>query len=104
MDGQTNCAAAAAISRQSSQARRNGLKVGWDIPIWPVGIICPTGCWNQAKATAYKCLGRIPIVTLSSARPGLLFLWESKADENGCHGFARRSYLPSQVTDDYGLS
>ena len=39
-----------------------------------------------------------------SAGPGLLFPWESETDENGCHGFARRSYLPSQVTDDYGLS
>ena len=103
MDGQTN-GAATAISRQSSLARRNGLKMGWDIPIWPAGIICSTGCWNQIKVPAYKCLERIPIVTLCSAGPGLLFPWESETDENGCHGFARRSYLPSQVTDDYGLS
>ena len=68
------------------------------------GIFCSTGCWNKVKLTAYKWLGRVPIVTLCSAEPGSLFPWESETDENGCHGFARRSYLPSQVTDDYGLS
>ena len=54
----------------SVQARWNGLKVGWDIPI-KVGIIhLFRPGWNRVKVAAKRLLGRIPTVPQCSGGPG----------------------------------
>ena len=47
-----------------TQARRNGFKVGWDIPIW-WDYSAPSPRWNRVKVAALRWLGRIKLHSMT---------------------------------------